>query len=297
MQRDLKEYIAKHSSRTIPVGYSAADVRDVLQDTWEYLQCDINGDGTDTSRSDFFGLNSYSWCGATATYETSGYDQLVAIFENSSIPVFFSEYGCNLPAGQPRVFDEVQALYGVNMTSLSGGLVYEFSEEPDDFGLVVIASNGTINILQDYVNLQGQYDKLNLKLLESTSAASSSSNPPACSSSLISNSSFSSNFTIPATPSGGADLISNGISNAPSGTIVTPSSLSVAYPVYGVNGQLISGLAVKSVSSANTPGNATTSSTGAGTTKKGDAGRVTPTNGANVAVLAGFAALFAFGML
>lgn len=183
------------------------------------------------------------------------------------------------------------------MTSLSGGLVYEYSEEPDDFGLVVIASNGTINLLQDYVNLQGQYDKLNLKLLENTGGASSSSNPPACSSSLISNSSFSSNFTIPATPSGGSDLIANGISNPPSGQIITVSDLSVSFPVYGVNGQVMSGLAVRSVSSANTPGNATTSSSGASTTKKGDAGRVMPTGGANVAVLAGFAALFAFGML
>lgn len=183
------------------------------------------------------------------------------------------------------------------MTALSGGLVYEYSEEPDDFGLVVINSNGSINMLQDYVNLQGQYAKLNIKLLESASAASSSSNPPACSSSLISNSSFSSNFSIPATPSGGSDLINNGVPNAPVGQIVTPSSLSVSYPVYGVNGQLIQNLAVKSVNGQNVPGSATASSSGSSPTKKGDAGRVTPTNGANIAVLAGFAALFAFGML
>jgi len=59
--RDLKDYIAKNSPRMIPVGYSAADVSEILTDSWAYLSCDINGDSTDPSRSDFFGLNSYSW--------------------------------------------------------------------------------------------------------------------------------------------------------------------------------------------------------------------------------------------
>jgi hypothetical protein len=249
------------------------------------------------SRSDFFGLNSYSWCGASATYETSGYDTLVAMFNNSAIPVFFSEYGCNLPAGQARLFNEVQALYGPNMIALSGGLVYEYSEEPDDYGLVVISSNGTINILQDFINLQGQYAKLNIKLLESTTAASGSTNPPACSSNLISNSSFSSNFSIPATPSGGSDLITNGISNPPSGKIISLGSLDVTYPVYNVTGQPITGLSVKSVNSANTPGNTTTSAHGSSSTKKGDAGRVTAMSSANAAILAILVTLFAFGML
>ena len=34
VQRDLKQYISAHATRAIPVGYSAADVRVVLQDTW-----------------------------------------------------------------------------------------------------------------------------------------------------------------------------------------------------------------------------------------------------------------------
>lgn len=249
------------------------------------------------SRSDFFGLNSYSWCGASATYESSGYNQLVAMFNDSAIPVFFSEYGCNLPAGQARLFNEVQALYGPNMIALSGGLVYEYSEEPDNYGLVVISSNGTINILQDFINLKNQYDKLNINLLENTAAASGSTNPPACSSNLISNSSFSSNFSIPATPPGGSDLINNGISNPPSGKIISPGSLTVTYNVYNVTGQLIPNLSVKSANSANTPGSSTTTAQGSGSTKKGESGRVTATSSANVAVLAIFVALFAFGML
>jgi len=42
----------------------------------------------------FFGLNSYSWCG-DATFVSSTYNQLVADFANTTIPVFFSEFGCN----------------------------------------------------------------------------------------------------------------------------------------------------------------------------------------------------------
>lgn len=85
VQRDLKNYIKKHASRTIPVGYSAADVRDILRDTWAYMQCNHNNDN---SASDFFGLNSYSWCGGDATFQTSGYVDLVNMFNSSAIPVF-----------------------------------------------------------------------------------------------------------------------------------------------------------------------------------------------------------------
>ena len=61
--RDLRNYIKNHVDRHIPVGYSAADVRTVLWDTWNYMQCAEDGDEDDMSRSEVFGLNSYSWCG------------------------------------------------------------------------------------------------------------------------------------------------------------------------------------------------------------------------------------------
>ena len=62
-------------------------------------------------------------CGSESSFETAEYDVLVEMFSNASIPVFFSEYGCNDPS--PRVFDEVEALYSPQMTVMSGGLVYE----------------------------------------------------------------------------------------------------------------------------------------------------------------------------
>lgn len=65
-----------------------------------------------------------------------------------------SEYGCNQPPGQPRPFNEVKSIYGNDMTALSGGLVYEYSQEPSDYGLVVINDNGTVTLRSDYDNLQ-----------------------------------------------------------------------------------------------------------------------------------------------
>ena len=37
--RDIKEFIAKQGPRSIPVGYSAADVRPLLQGTFNYMSC------------------------------------------------------------------------------------------------------------------------------------------------------------------------------------------------------------------------------------------------------------------
>jgi hypothetical protein len=82
----------------------------------------------------------------------------------------YSEYGCNKV--QPRAFTEVQALYGTQMTALSGGLVYEYTQEEQDYGLVKINANGSLSIRADFDNLQGQYNKLDRQLLESANPAS-----------------------------------------------------------------------------------------------------------------------------
>ena len=282
--RDLKNYIANHSNRTIPVGYSAADVSNVLVDTWQYLQCAINGSTSDMSRSDFFGINSYSWCG-NATFDSSGYNVLISEFMNTTIPVFFSEYGCNLVL--PRVFTEVPVLYGPLMTPvLSGGLIYEYSQEVSDYGLVVLYDNGTAQIRQDYDNLQAQYNKLNITLLEAGNSTATALNPPTCSSSLITTSSgFNNSFDIPPVPSGGQELIDNGISNPNNGKLVTVTQDTVSQQVYSSSGGLIQNLAIKPLpndesnmpNGQDTSGAATTSSTASAAipkaTKKGAGSR------------------------
>ena len=248
--RDLKNYIHNNADRAIPVGYSAADVRDVLEDTWAYLQCALDGDDKDMSRSDFFGLNSYSWCG-DSDFKTAGYDTLATMFANTTVPVFFSEFGCNDPT--PRRFDEVQALYGPEMTVLSGGLVYEWSQEPSNYGLAEIYSNASIQLLGDYDTLQSQYNKLNITLLEAHNSTATGLTPPSCDPSLISSDGFATNFDIPNPPQGADQVISSGISNPPTGAIVPVKETSVTLPVYGANGDLIKDLAISATNGSNTP--------------------------------------------
>lgn len=302
--RDLKNYIAKHASRTIPVGYSAADVRDILQDSWNYLQCTTVSSGNDTSRSDFFGLNSYSWCGQSS-FTNSGYDVLVNMFGNTTIPVFFSEYGCNKVT--PRVFQEVGTLYGPQMTVLSGGLVYEFTQEPSDFGLVNVNDNGTVSLLTDYDNLQNQFNQLNITLIETTNSTGTSLQPPRCSSALITNSAFATDFSVPAVPSGGQSLIDNGISNPKTGNIVSVTATAVPMAVYGSNGQQLSNLAIKPLANddSNTPnqsnsptssgkasGTASSTGTAASATKTGAAGKTVAMGGSAVVVASSMLMLF-----
>ena len=267
VQRDLKNYIKNNANRAIPVGYSAADVRQVLQDTWAYLQCQL-GSGTDMSRSDFFGLNSYSWCGSASSFTISGYDILAKMFARTTVPVFFSEYGCNDP--QPRVFDEVPTLYGPQMSVLSGGLVYEWSQEASDYGLVQINQGGSAKLLGDYEKLRGKYDTLNMNLLEHSNSTATSLQPPQCDASLISGDGFSTNFNIPNTPSDAQGLINNGISNPPSGSIVSVSQTVVQVAVTDASGNQIKNLQIRpGATQANYPGAVSGFATEAGTIGSG----------------------------
>ena len=243
LTREMKNYIATHANRTIPVGYSAADVREILADTHAYLQCDNSKDGSeDMSRSDFLGLNSYSWCGSDATFETAGYDKLVEMFSNSTVPVFFSEYGCN--EVQPRTFDEVPTLYGEKMTVMSGGLIFEWTQEDNNYGIVDAYANGTVHLRGDYDALADKYSGLNMTLIENHNTTATNLKAPKCSAGLISDAGLSTDFDIPAVPSGVADLISSGVSNAPKGSIVAVTKTKVELPVYATSGGKISGLEI-----------------------------------------------------
>lgn len=250
--RDLKDYIAKNVDRAIPVGYSAADVSELLVPTWEYLSCSLPN--STSSQIDFFGLNDYSWCG-DSSFTVSGYDTLITMFSNTTIPVFFSEYGCNTVS--PRAFTEVPVLYGPQMTGvMSGGLIYEYSQGSNNYGLVSINDNGTISLLQDYNNLAAQYATLNIKELETGNSTATSLTAPTCDASLVGDSGFDDGFDIPAAPSGVADMIANGISPKPTGSLVAVTSTAVPQMVYNVSGAAISGLSLVVLPSddSNTPG-------------------------------------------
>ena len=65
-----------------------------------------------------------------------------------------SEYGC---ITNTRTFQEVSALYNTEMTGVfSGGLVYEYSQEGNGYGLVTI-SGDTVTPNSDFTYLQSAY--------------------------------------------------------------------------------------------------------------------------------------------
>ncbi|AGO11607.1 AaceriADL175Wp [[Ashbya] aceris (nom. inval.)] len=159
---DMKHYIARNSPRPIPVGYSAVDDLKFRVSLARYLECyDANNKYNDV---DFYGVNSYQWCGQQ-TFQTSGYDKLVEAYRGYSKPVFFSEFGCNEVL--PRQFQEVEALYSKDMyTVFSGGLVYEFNQEANNYGLVDSDGEGNIKLLPDFHTLKKVYGKVPMPTAE-----------------------------------------------------------------------------------------------------------------------------------
>lgn len=154
---DMKSYISKHSPRFIPVGYSAADDLNYRVSLSKYLECTT---GSLYDSVDFYGVNTYQWCGEQ-TFYTSGYDILVNDYEDYVRPVFFSEFGCNKVT--PRLFEEVGSMFSNDMIGVfSGGLVYEYSQEPNNYGLVEIDANGNLKLLKDYDHLKLQFNSVDL---------------------------------------------------------------------------------------------------------------------------------------
>ena len=126
--RDMKAYIKRQNYRPVGVGYATSDDADIRTNIAHYFNC-----GLPEESVDFWGYNIYSWCGKASSFERSGYKDRTQEFANYSVPVFFAEYGCNTPS--PRVFDEVQSLFGSDMTSVwSGGIVYMYFQEANNYG-------------------------------------------------------------------------------------------------------------------------------------------------------------------
>ncbi|KAG7857686.1 hypothetical protein KL939_002942 [Ogataea angusta] len=152
--RDLKDYISYQLPRKIPVGYSAADDLSYRVSLAKYLECYEN---SPSESVDFYGVNTYQWCGEQ-TFQSSGYNILVSDYQDYSIPIFFSEYGCNEVL--PRQFTEVSSIYSSQMSSVfSGGLVYEFAQEPNNYGLVDYDKDGNVLLLSDFHAFKEQMSK------------------------------------------------------------------------------------------------------------------------------------------
>jgi len=149
--RDMKQYIAAQADRQIPVGYSSADVAENIEPQALYFACGED----EMARSDFFAFNDYSWCDPSS-FEQAGWDKKVETYSNYSIPVFLSEFGC---ITNTRKWEEISALYSDKMTGVySGGLAYEYTVEPNGYGLVEM-SGGSIVPNDDFKALKAAYEE------------------------------------------------------------------------------------------------------------------------------------------
>ncbi|PVU95709.1 hypothetical protein BB559_002628 [Furculomyces boomerangus] len=147
--RDIKTYI-KSQKLSIPVGYVDNDDEAIRLSLISYFNC---GDDPN-ARADFYGVNTYRWCGKDATYSSSGYDDMISPFAKYSIPVIITEFGCNTV--QPRTFKEIESILGPDMENISsGGLVYEFSQEDNNYGLVKVSyGSSDVEKLSDFDTLK-----------------------------------------------------------------------------------------------------------------------------------------------
>ncbi|KAJ9055481.1 1 3-beta-glucanosyltransferase gel4 [Entomophthora muscae] len=148
--RDIKAYI-KAKGSAIPVGYANNDDTSTRQNIMNYFNC-----GDENERADFYSINVYAWCNA-ASFQKSGYPELTKELKDYSIPAFFSEFGCNTKG--PREFvKEVDAMFGSEMNEIfSGGLMYEYTEEDNKYGLVEISGGKVKPKDPEFENLKKAY--------------------------------------------------------------------------------------------------------------------------------------------
>lgn len=186
--RDMKSYISDQGYRDFPVGYSTNDDSETRVKMANYFVC-----GDSDVKVDFYGINMYEWCG-NSTFEESGYEARTEEFKNLSIPLFFSEYGCN--SVQPREFTEVGTIYSDDMTDVwSGGIVYMYFEESNNYGLVTIKDD-EVSTLADF-----HYLKTELGDISPTTATAASSEATTTSLSCPSQDSYwHANTALPPTP-------------------------------------------------------------------------------------------------
>lgn len=199
--RDMRQYIRNRGYRAVPVGYSAADVSQNRFQLAQYFNC-----GTDDERSDFFAFNDYSWCDSSFTQ--SGWDQKVKNFTGYGLPLFLSEYGC---ITNGRSFGEVQALMSSEMTSVySGGLVYEYSDEGNGYGVVSIDGD-SVSEKSDFAAYATALSKNAAPTGDGgfTSTTASQACPSPDSDWLVSNT------LLPAIPTGASQYMDKGAGNGP----------------------------------------------------------------------------------
>lgn len=162
--RDVKKYISDKKYRPIGVGYATND-DDTRTNLANYFNC-----GPPEDSIDFWGYNIYSWCG-DSSLKDSHYTERTEEFSSYNVPAFFAEYGCITV--RPRKFSEVPALFGSSMTPVwSGGILYMYFQEANDYGLVTLGSDDKATKLPDFTAYSKQ-----IVSVKPTGVASASESP------------------------------------------------------------------------------------------------------------------------
>lgn len=186
--RDMKAYVLE-KGWSYPIGYSSNDDEDIRVAIADYFSC-----GDLDERADFFGINMYEWCG-DSTFQTSGYADRTEEYKNLTIPVFFSEYGCNTI--RPRKFTEIGTIFSNEMTDVwSGGIVYMYYEEENDYGLVSV-SGSSVSTMGDYSYYSKEMNAISPSLAQSSEVGAFSTSTLACPASA---STWKANTNLPPTP-------------------------------------------------------------------------------------------------
>ena len=122
----------------------------------------------------------------------------------------------------------------------SGGNVFEYTMESNNYGLVLVNSDKSITLRQDFINLQNQFNMLNYKEITATDGTATSQPAPQCSSGLIVQG-LTNNFTLPGIPDNGQDLINNGVKRSGSTpTIKSVTTTALPAPVKNPQGESLS---------------------------------------------------------
>jgi len=154
--RDTKAYLKAKGIDSL-IGYAAINGASEFRSTLaKYLSCDSDGSGDDSTAIDIYGLNDYSWCGAS-TFESS-YAATTSEFADYNVVAYFSEFGCI--SDPPRLWTEAVALLGPDMSPVwSGGIAFSYfpaKSAAGEFGMVTI-SGQTVTTSEDFDRLKQQY--------------------------------------------------------------------------------------------------------------------------------------------
>ncbi|KAJ2919279.1 hypothetical protein MD484_g1106, partial [Candolleomyces efflorescens] len=136
------------------VGYAAINGASTFRNTLaDYLSC-----GSEETSIDLYGLNDYSWCGASSFQ--SSWAGTHSQFADYNVVAYLSEYGCI--SSPPRLWTEAAALLSSDMSDVwSGGIAFSYfpaASAAGQFGMVTVSADGnSITTSSDWDALVTQY--------------------------------------------------------------------------------------------------------------------------------------------